>query len=238
VAIVVQSPVPFARISTLIPVNPSVAIGATQRRVKPSALLSATNLDGASTVATAAVVALADALAEAESLADAEAVGAGVEVLALLEDFDQTIIPNKTIPTTTANTTRPDAPCFGATAAGLGATATGFGATADVTATAGVETLEAEDFFALFLTARFAGAFLATFLAALFLTTRFAVTFFAVFFAVRFAGAFLATLLAALFFTTRFAVDFFLATDFLAADFLAGAFLATFFAALFFFTAT
>ena len=235
-AIVVQSPVPFARISTLIPVNPSVAIGASQRRVKPSALLRATNLDGASTVATAAVVALADA--DAESLADADAVGAGVVVLALFEDFDQTIIANKAIPTTTANTTRPDAPCFGAAAAGLGATATGFGTTADVTATAGLETLEAEDFLALFLTARFAGAFLATFFAALFFTTRFAVAFFAVFFAVRFAGAFLATFFAALFFTTRFAVDFFLATDFLAADFLAGAFLATFFAALFFFTAT
>jgi len=238
VAIVVQSPVPFARISTLIPVNPSVAIGATQRRVKPSALLSATNLDGASTVATAAVVALADA--DADSLAVAAGIeGAGPAASSpLFEDFDQTIIANKAIATTTANTTRPDAPCFGAAAAGLGATATGFGATADVTGTAGVETLEAEDFFALFLTARFAGAFLATFFAALFFTTRFAVAFFAVFFAVRFAGAFLATFFAALFFTTRFAVDFFLATDFLAADFLAGAFLATFFAALFFFTAT
>jgi hypothetical protein len=204
-----------------------VAIGATQRRFKPSALLSATNFDGASIVPTAAVVSSGEADSDASADCDIEGAGAAPSSVSV-PDLDQTIIANKTIPTTTANTTRPEAPCLGAAAGFEGATAlaaTGAAATGREEVTV---TLGAAAFFALFFTGRFAALFfLATFFAAAFL-----------------AGAFFAVFLATLFFTARFAVVFFLATDFFAADFfatafLAGAFLATFFfAALFFFTAT
>ena len=229
---VVHSPIPFARISTLNPVKPSVAVGAIQRNLTPSAVFNATNLEGASTVATAAPESLGDAdsvgvaesLGVADSVGVAEIEGVGAASSVLLADLDQTIMPSKTIPITTAKTTRFEVPCFGC-AAGFGAAATtgftGAGATGATTfrtelvGTGGTENLVTDALLALFFTARFAGAFLATFFAALFLATAF---FAAVFFTARFAGAFLATFFAALF--------------------LAGAFLATFFAALFFLTAT
>jgi hypothetical protein len=189
--------------------------------------LSATNLDGASIVPTAAVVSSGVADSDASTDCDIEGAGAAPSSVSV-PDFDQTIIASKTIPTTTANTTRPEAPCFGAAVGFAGATAL-TGATGAATGREDVTvTLGAAAFFALFFTGRFAAVFfLATFFAAAFL-----------------AGAFFAVFLATLFFTARFAVVFFLATDFFAADFfatafLAGAFLATFFfAALFFFTAT
>jgi hypothetical protein len=194
-------------------------------------LLRATNLVGASTAVTAAEdsegSAVADsvgsAVADSVGSADCEIEGAGVADSSESElDFDQTIIATKTIPTTTANTTRLDAPCFAEGAdTDLGATGVAAGAGVasgrnDVTCTVGAETRDEEVLLALFLTTRFAGAFFETFLAVLFFTARLAVVFLAVVF---------------------LAADFF-ATVFFAAAFFAGAFLATFFAALFFFTAT
>jgi len=209
-----------------------VAVGAIQRNLTPSAVFSATNLEGASTVATAALESLGDAdsvgvaelLGVADSVGVAEIEGVGAASSVLLADFDHTITPNRTIPTTTANKTRFEVPCLGC-AAGFGDKgATGFtgagptGATTfrtEVAGTGGTENLVTDVLLALFFTARFAGAFLATFFAAVF---------------------FAAVFLTAVFFTARFTVAF-LAT-FFAALFLIGAFLATFFAALFFFTAT
>ena len=181
-------------------------------------LLRATNLVGASTAVTAAEDSEGSAVADSVGSADCEIEGAGVADSSESElDFDQTIIATKTIPTTTANTTRLDAPCFAEGAdTDLGATGVAAGAGVasgrnDVTCTVGAETRDEEVLLALFLTTRFAGAFFETFLAVLFFTARFAVVF--------------------------LAADF-LATVFFAAAFFAGAFLATFFAALFFFTAT
>ena len=229
---VVHSPTPFARISTLNPVKPSVAVGAIQRNLTPSAAFNATNLVGASTALTAMPeslgeadsVGVAESLADADSVGVAEIVGVGAASSELLADFDHTIMPSKTIPITTAKTTRLEVPCFGCAAGFDPAGAAGFRATGStgaialrtvVVGTGGTENLDEEDLLELFLVARLAGAFLATFLAALFLATAF---FAAVFFTARFAAVFLTTFLAALF--------------------LAGAFLATFLAALFFFTAT
>ena len=185
--------------------------------------MSATNFVGASTAATAAV---SDGEADAVSVgsADCEIEGAGAAASSPFDpDLDQTIAASKTIPMTTANTTRLDAPCFG-TATGFGAAGLTGGTVAVgrdvINGTGGIEILDAAALEALFFAVRLAGAFFATFLATLFV-------------AAFFAGAFFADFLATLFFTTRFAVVFFFA-----ADFFAGAFLATFFAALFFFTAT
>ena len=206
--------------------RPSVAVGATQRRFNPSALLSATNFDGASTEATAAGVSDGEAEAVCVGSADCEIEGAGAAASSPFDpDLDQTIAASKTIPTTTAKTTRLDAPCLGAA---IGFAAFGLATDGDVTGagrddvrgTGGTEILEVEVLDALFLTARLAGAFLAVFLATFFV-------------AAFLAGAFLATRLAVVFFL---AADFF--TAFFGAAFFAGAFLATFFAALFFFTAT
>jgi hypothetical protein len=216
----------LARISTLKPVRPSVAVGAIQRRFNPSALFSATNFDGASTVATSTAVSEGDADGDSVGSADCEIEGAGSATSSPVEpDLDQTMAASKTIPTTTTKTTRLDALCLGA--------ATGFGVEGNegVEGVEGVEGIEGRDelngtggttiFDAasldeLFLAPRLAGVFLATF-----------------FFATFVAVAFFVDFLVALFFTTRLAVIFFLA-----AAFFAGVFFATFFAAIFFFTAT
>ena len=68
----------MARTSTLYPVKPSVAIGAVQRSFNPSALVSATNFDGASTAATGADDSVGSAVVDSVGSAvfDIDGVGA------------------------------------------------------------------------------------------------------------------------------------------------------------------
>ena len=68
----------MARTSTLYPVKPSVAVGAIQRSFNPSALVSATNFDGASTAATGAAGSVGSAVADSVGYADCDIDGAGV----------------------------------------------------------------------------------------------------------------------------------------------------------------
>ena len=218
-----QSPAPFARISTLNPVKPSTAIGATQRSFRPVSLFSATNFVGASTAPTAAPsvsvgVGVADSVGDADSVGIADSVGVGAASLSELDEFAQTIAASATIPIITIQTVLAEVDCFGfATGFGVnvaeGASTRG-AVLADEIGTGGTEyrlaLFLAADFLAVdFFVARLAGAFL--------------VAFFAVF-------------LTALFFATDFFDVFFLAADFFTADFLADDFFAVFFAV--FLTAT
>jgi len=222
-AIADQSPAPFARISTLNPVKPSTAIGATQRSFRPASLFSATNFVGASTAPTAAPfvsvgAGVADSDGDADSVGIADSVGVGAASLSELDEFAQTIAASATIPITTIHTVFADVDCFGF-ATGLGANVAAGASTrgavlADEIGTGGTEyRLElflAADFFAVaFFVARFAGAFFA---------------------------AFFAVFLTALFLATDFFAVFFLAADFFTADFLTDDFFAVFFAV--FLTAT
>ena len=222
-AIADQSPAPFARISTLNPVKPSTAIGATQRSFRPASLFSATNFVGASTAPTAAPsvsvgVGVADSVGDADSVGIADSVGVGAASLSELDEFAQTIAASATIPIITIQTVLAEVDCFGfATGFGVnvaeGASTRG-AVLADEIGTGGTEyrlaLFLAADFLAVdFFVARLAGAFL--------------VAFFAVF-------------LTALFFATDFFAVFFLAADFFTADFLTDDFFAVFFAV--FLTAT
>ncbi len=226
--------------------RPAVAVGASQRNVRPVELFKATNFEGASTVATASV-AVVSLLAEVVGVASIDACalgsalidGAGADASSFSDpDFDHTITAKRIIPTTTALRTAFEVPCFGVTpsfAAMAGFGATGAGVVVTLTreddalpprGTGGTTIVDAPLFFA--------ELFFTTFLA----------DFFAVFFTADFfATLFLATaFLATLFLATRFLAVVFLATDFFAtAFFLAGAFLEAFFTTLFvvdFFTAT
>jgi hypothetical protein len=222
-AIADQSPAPLARISTLNPVKPSTAIGATQRSFRPASLFSATNFVGASTAPTAAPsvsvgVGVADSVGDADSVGIADSVGVGAASLSELDEFAQTIAASATIPIITIQTVLAEVDCFGfATGFGVnvaeGASTRG-AVLADEIGTGGTEYRLAlflgVDFLAVdFFVARLAGVFL--------------VAFFAVF-------------LTALFFATDFFAVFFLAADFFTADFLTDDFFAVFFAV--FLTAT
>jgi hypothetical protein len=193
--------------------------------------LSATNFEGASTAATGATssVGVASSVGSvvASAVGSALAGGVGIAPSSLFDaDCDQTIIANRTIPTTTAPRTVLEVPCLGATD-GLGVEVD-FAATGVVVTftredvlipprgTGGTTNADAELFFATFLVVLFALFFTADFFATLFLATAFLATrFLAVdflatdFFATAFffAGAFLEA-----FFTTLFVVDFFTAT--------------------------
>ena len=115
------------------------------------------------------------------------------------EELEIAIAPRAKIPITTASTTRFELPCFFEGADGLTSTLLGAvgAAGALVTATAGAVRF-AGAFLAAFLATFLAGAFFATFLTAAFFAT-FLITFLAgAFFAAFFAGAFLAAFLATL----------------------------------------
>lgn len=219
--------------------RPEVAVGASQRNVRPVGLFKATNFEGASTVATASV-AVVSLLAEVVGVASIDACalgsalidGAGADASSLSDpDCDQTIIARRITPTITAPRTVLEVPCLGATdglADGAGFT----GAGVVVTFTREVVLIPPRGT---------GGTTIDD--AVLFLAELFFATFLVVLFAVFFTADFFATLfLATAFLATRFlAVDFF-ATDFFAtAFFFAGAFLEAFFTTLFvvdFFTAT
>ena len=217
-----------------------VAVGATQRKVSPVALLSATNLDGASTVATAAfavVSLLADVVGaaevEASALGEALIDGAGTAASSFFDElFAHTTSAKRTIPSITAFLTAFEVPCagvapgfaamagFGATGAGVVVTLTREDDALPPRGTGGTTIVDAPLFFAeLFFT-----TFLADFFAVFFTTDFLATLFFAVVFLVAdfLATLFLATLFLAVFFatdffataffTTLFVVDFFTAT--------------------------
>ena len=177
--------------------------------------------DGASPVVAAAAVVVASGVADAESdgIADALAAGVAAESSEFFFEFEITIPPRRTTPTSTNKRTLLEDPCLGASDGfGVAFAATGRDAATGVVetltrdppvvGTGGITTIEVVDFFA----ADFLTAFFATF----------------------FAGAFF---FAAVFFTT-FLAAVFLAGDFLAAFFAVDFLGAAFFAALFFFTAT
>ncbi len=177
--------------------------------------------DGASPVVAAAAVVVASGVADAESdgIADALAAGVAAESSEFFFEFEITIPPRRTTPTSTNKRTLLEDPCLGASDGfGVAFAATGRDAATGVVetltrdppvvGTGGITTFEVVDFFA----ADFLTAFFATF----------------------FAGAFF---FAAVFFTT-FLAAVFLAGDFLAAFFAVDFLGAAFFAALFFFTAT
>ena len=197
-----------------------VAVGATQRKVRPVALLSATNLDGASTVATAAfavVSLLADVVGaaevEASALGEALIDGAGAAASSFFDElFAHTTSAKRTIPSITAFLTAFEVPCAGvapsftatgalaALAAGVVETLTRSGALVVRRETGGTVNVDVALFFTTFLVVFLAVFFTADFLATLFLATLFLAVFFATDF---FATAF---------FTTLFVVDFFTAT--------------------------
>jgi len=193
---------------TRYPVNPSVAIGATQRSVTPpDALLIATNLLGASYVNDP--LALSEGSADGSSLGSSvtDSLGVGFGAASSSDEvFDSAKIANKTIPAITRKRI-PDELLFlaGAFDAAAGAA---FGAVAENeeveeeprVGTGGITNLDTSTVFALrFLTeARFA-LFLALLLA----------DFLTAFFTVRLAGRFAAAFLAGRFFAAAF---FFVAT--------------------------
>jgi hypothetical protein len=191
--------------------------------------------DGASPVVAAAAVVVASGVADAESdgIADALAAGVAAESSEFFFEFEITIPPRRTTPTSTNKRTLLEDPCLGASDGfGVAFAATGRDAATGVVetltrdppvvGTGGITTFEVVDFFA----ADFLTAFFATFFAGAFFATFFAVAFF-------FAAVFFTTFLAAVFLAGDFLAAFF-AVDFFAVDFLGAAF----FAALFFFTAT
>ena len=182
--------------------------------------------DGASPVVAAAAVVVASGVADAESdgIADALAAGVAAESSEFFFEFEITIPPRRTTPTSTNKRTLLEDPCLGASDGfGVAFAATGRDAATGVVetltrdppvvGTGGITTIEVVDFFA----ADFLTAFFATFFAGAFF----------------FAAVFFTTFLAAVFLAGDFLAAFF-AVDFFAVDFLGAAF----FAALFFFTAT
>ena len=190
--------------------------------------------DGASPVVAPPVASVAAAVASGVACAEIDGSTAGAASSFPLPEFEITIAPSATTPTSTNKRTLLEDPCLGA-ADGFDVAFAATGRDDEVgvvetltrdppvVGTGGITTFEDVDFLA----ADFLTAFLVVFFAADFLTTFFAVVFLAaVFFfaAVFFTGDFFAAFLA---------VDFF-AVDFLTVDFLGAAFLA----ALFFFTAT
>ena len=190
--------------------------------------------DGASPVVAPPVASVAAAVASGVACAEIDGSTAGAASSFPLPEFEITIAPSATTPTSTNKRTLLEDPCLGA-ADGFDVAFAATGRDDEVgvvetltrdppvVGTGGITTFEDVDFLA----ADFLTAFLVVFFAAEFLTTFFAVVFLAaVFFfaAVFFTGDFFAAFLA---------VDFF-AVDFLTVDFLGAAFLA----ALFFFTAT
>ena len=195
--------------------------------------------DGASPVVAPPVASVAAAVASGVACAEIDGSTAGAASSFPLPEFEITIAPSATTPTSTNKRTLLEDPCLGA-ADGFDVAFAATGRDDEVgvvetltrdppvVGTGGITTFEDVDFLA----ADFLTAFLVVFFAADFLTTFFAVVFLAaVFFfaAVFFTGDFFAAFLAVDF----FAVDFF-AVDFFAVDFFGAAFLA----ALFFFTAT
>ena len=190
--------------------------------------------DGASPVVAPPVASVAAAVASGVACAEIDGSTAGAASSFPLPEFEITIAPSATTPTSTNKRTLLEDPCLGA-ADGFDVAFAATGRDDEVgvvetltrdppvVGTGGITTLEDDDFLA----ADFLTAFLVVFFAADFLTTFFAVVFLAVdffFAAVFFTGDFFAAFLA---------VDFF-AVDFFAVDFFGAAFLA----ALFFFTAT
>ena len=190
--------------------------------------------DGASPVVAPPVASVAAAVASGVACAEIDGSTAGAASSFPLPEFEITIAPSATTPTSTNKRTLLEDPCLGA-ADGFDVAFAATGRDDEVgvvetltrdppvVGTGGITTLEDDDFLA----ADFLTAFLVVFFAADFLTTFFAVVFLAAdffFAAVFFTGDFFAAFLA---------VDFF-AVDFFAVDFFGAAFLA----ALFFFTAT
>ena len=185
--------------------------------------------DGASPVVAPPVASVAAAVASGVACAEIDGSTAGAASSFPLPEFEITIAPSATTPTSTNKRTLLEDPCLGA-ADGFDVAFAATGRDDEVgvvetltrdppvVGTGGITTFEDVDFLA----ADFLTAFLVVFFAADFLTTFFAVVFLAAVF-----------FFAAVFFTGDFFAAF-LAVDFFAVDFFGAAFLA----ALFFFTAT